>query len=607
MESKKEIEEKKKKQKNTGNNILLMGGYNVRSQKLQENGSVKFNYRGNEVKSPFIDLSTLEKSDDLEKFLKEQLSQNNFAKQDEITIVLDIHGLIVENKHFIFCKNEMKIETDKFINVLDKVLGDLKMHNSKLVLLSCYGEHVLKSLKLNNINKVITVDNSRILGINELVIKNLIVTRDIETSLNKFYRKHMVRNKEKIYKQKSDIKTYEERLDKFFIDLSTNRNDPQWRNDNIHKVKSIILSIVMELEDNFRKYEQKLNKFEKSKIVPKTISLLERIIEIDKKYPQLKLIDNIHQQITGKFQEDLTSKLVLRLKEKLKENGNKVTADKIQTIKDTQKIIDIIYTANKSKENNFYYETQLDLLKQELNVYTNELKICQKQSETSIKESVRSNLLQLLYRDINRFKDQGAALFKFIMMIIKFGAEHQIGVNKMDIKQAYFNNKTLLRKYFDNSLANGSYETIKDIKQAMEVFYSEEQLKADDIYNEVVKKLSKMEDKVSSKLDQQEKAISIKGVDEASIIRDVMIQTIGISKQPQLKELLNKLYEQCNETNMFNMQVFATLQVISKSTSYSLAEGGNIKTYKFNPSKTLQKAIKNAESKLEAANKSLNK
>lgn len=144
----------------------------------------------------------------------------------------------------------------------------------------------------------------------------------------------------------------------------------------------------------------------------------------------------------------------------------------------------------------------------------------------------------------------------------------------------------------------------------MEVFYSKEELKIDNVYNKVVDKLSEMEHKVSSKLNQQQKAIpvsNIKDVDEASIIRHVITQTIEMSKQPQLKELLNKLYAQCNETNMFDRQVFATLQVISRSTSYSLAKGGNVETYKFTPSKTLQNAIKYAESKLKAANQSLNK
>lgn len=541
MESTKKMQ---KKQEFMVNNVLVMAGYGSRVNR--NDGLVQFDYRGQKVKSPFIDLSTLEKSDDLEKFLKEQLSKNNLTKQNEIIIILDIHGSILNNEHIISYKSEFAIKTDEFINVLDKVLKDLKMPKSKLILFSCYAEHVFKSknLKLDNIEEVITADNSRNISLNSATIYHLIATSDIKQSLDRFYRKHMALRKDNTIHKHKDIKTteYEERLKK----LKKNDNKQNYNKE----IRSIIVSIRIQLRDNFVKYQQKLNKFGDSDIVQKTITLLYKIMEIDRKYPELKLIHHINRTkntSNDELKKHFINELVIRLEEKLEENNNKVTADKIQAIKDTQKIIDIIYT-NKPEKDDLYCKTKLDLLKQELILHAQELQDCQTQSESSTKKLVRSNLLPLLHYDINRFKDQGAAQFEFIMMIIKFDAQYQIGISKSNMELVYNNNKASLTKYFNecfnDSLLNGSYEKIKDIKQAMEVLYPKEELKKDNTYENVVNKLSKMEDQVSSKIDQQQKAITvsnIKGVDEASIM-NVMIQTKSILKEEKQdkKQTLNK-------------------------------------------------------------------
>lgn len=357
------MENQQKMEKEMYCDLLPIFGYDSRLYHAKKNNLVS-----SELK--FIDLSTFKHGDDLEKFLKEQLLINDFQNKKAPIIILSVHGDIKDNHHVILMNNNhVLIETNMFINALDKVLKNLQISESRLVLLSCYGEHLYENheLKFESIKEVITADNKRPLYADQLLLAKMIKGyMKIEKYLNQFYEQYKVLTRNRIETKSSETKTIEEKL-KHAYKLTT-----------LNTIKG---RISIKLGTYLIEYEEILknqtNEDKSKKIDGKIISFLHQIIKWDNEYTVLNLLNRIKDDIShGHYSDELKAGLVNELFSQSVENKSKVNL--INEINNKLKILDIIY-ANKTERNQVYYEAKFNLFKEKILMYEKELNSLEKE------------------------------------------------------------------------------------------------------------------------------------------------------------------------------------------------------------------------------------
>lgn len=136
----------------------------------------------------------------------------------------------------------------------------------------------------------------------------------------------------------------------------------------------------------------------------------------------------------------------------------------------------------------------------------------------------------------------------------------------------------------------------------MELFYEKEFLAKNVLYLQVLNKIRKIECDIEvinvTSFNKQEKLSTIKNsinIEQQEIIKNVITATIDKSKNEKLVEILNKIYAKCID-NGFDMDVFATLKVISQSKFYCFP--GEVEVHELKKSETFIKLINDAEYKL---------
>lgn len=488
--------------------LIVICGHDTLSQNNITFNNLMMIYEGeNKIYFPYIDLNS-KINVGIEELLSKNLLllSNKFnLKKDNLRLIMDIHGFLENDTHFIIPNKNYKIKSAEFFYRLNSVLSVLKFNVKYVMYLSCFAQASLKDikdLKLDQstaIEQIITMDNTKKLFVNIFLLGRCVLAKDATEYLNKFYDKYtLLEVRTGVITTKINnnhvIKPFEEELEQLKKYKGYDKRDYAW---------SAFTQLILQFDLKKDKYENVNYKID----VDDIIEYLSNIVKIDREEPSIGLKDGFKNLDYSHILTATRKMLIInRLESCIMEIVN--VDEQLAKIQDTLGVIEIIYNqGGRSRlENQVYSEALFNITMLEIDIYKKQLN----DNNPKIKEVVFKftskfefcyKILESLYKSSfdNMYDIAVDKIYDFMMKIAEISEEYLVTVDIKHIIEVSSSahkiqdpqQQSAIDKRFMSEMEKAKmkqdYVMLIRIRNAMEIAYSKEQLAKNLVYSEVLK------------------------------------------------------------------------------------------------------------------------